>query len=556
MSKSSNKEKGLKISKYWLELNNWGLPFPGHVGLALWDALTAQRKSEYESIKKSAKELGQLIIIHYLGTNYRKLRRSFIGESRLYDKEQDYRTYSWKELVEELKYLFKKQGYGEEMINKYLEKAEKHLQKKGYLDEENKVYFFLLRLSEYKEYNRPISSEEISFASNIIRRGKYLITLKQNEYMEIRSKGFSALNGKKRTRLLTRTIEYREFREFVSRHGGLYPEEVLNNLVAGYNKGKHILLVGPPGAGKSFLAELLANYLGYELFRATASSSWTRYDFIGGPIISRNGFRWKSGILLKALSRHIRYISGEGDKEGVILLIDELNRCEADKVLAEFFTIYPGIDPEQWRIPEALIDEISGFGDEIDEETEIVLDYIKSNKVLPWGFRVVATINSWDITHLYTLGYALLRRFHIIEVQPRKIGDNDDMFKKTLFNRVSKIIKKTSNVDNQQLNEIIEKMTDISKVFIDNGFPLGIAYIVEATVDAYNIVKTKILNKTVEEAIDIALSSVLSSILSPEISKIMLPRKYIESLTRISKENRLSKYEKVVILVNRIVSTT
>lgn len=545
MSKSSNKEKGLKITKYWLEINNWGLPFPGHVGLALWGAITAKHKSEYKSIKKSAKELGQLIIIHYLGTNYHKLKRSFIGESKLYDKEQNYRTYSWKELVEELKYLFEKRGYSEEMINKYLEKAEKHLQKKGYLKEENKISFFLLRLSEYKEYNRPIFFKEISFVKNRALRGRYLIPLKQNEYREISNKGF-----------FVKTIDYKEFEEFVSRHGGFYSEEVLNSLVAGYNKGKHILLVGPPGAGKSLLAELLANYLGYELIRATASSSWTRYDFIGGPIISRNGFRWKSGILLKALSRHIRYTNGEGDKEGVILLIDELNRCEADKVLAEFFTIYPGIDPEQWRIPEALIDEIRGFGNEIDEETKIVLDYIESKKVLPWGFRVVATINSWDITHLYTLGYALLRRFHIIEVQPRKIGDNDDMFKKTLFNRVSKIIKKTNNVDNQQLNEIIEKMTDISKVFIDNGFPLGMAYIVEATVDAYNIVKTKILNKTVEEAIDIALSNVLSSILSPEISKIMLPRKYIESLTRISKENRLSKYEKVAIMVNRIVSTT
>lgn len=543
--------KILGFSKYWVEINNWRLPTLDHIGLTLW-GMIKKHILEYRGIRNSLEKFGELKIIHYIGSRVsHDLSKTFIGESVL-SKENNkiVREYSWSEIKKVLRKIFLDNGISSDTIDQYF------IAIRRIIRPSRSDRFFLFRLAEYRKYENPVKYDQVrDIISHITWIGRYLVPIRPEDYEAIHSRGLEKTKPRQQPSRPS-LIDYREFREYVSRNNGFYADSILNSIVSGYNKGKHLLLVGPPGTGKSYLTELLADYLNYELVSSTASSTWTRYDFIGGPIISSKGFKWRSGVFLLALAKHIEYMnesSGNTKFRGVLLLIDELNRCEADKVLAEFFTIYPGVDPSQWRLPQTLIDEIKSYDDR-DEAAEIILKYIRANNSLPWGFRVIATINTWDITHLYTLGYALLRRFHIIRVFPQKISDSEEeVLKRIVFNKARKVLKEISNVDNQRLSEVAEELTRIYKIFINNNFPLGIAYIIESVIDAYNLISMNI-SKDIKNAIDEALSRSLASILDPEISKIMIPKKYIDALVNIKKLGKLDDYRGLVEMVDSIVS--
>ncbi|MCB9678212.1 MAG: AAA family ATPase [Alphaproteobacteria bacterium] len=64
------------------------------------------------------------------------------------------------------------------------------------------------------------------------------------------------------------------------------PESIAGQCAAALSAGKHLLLVGPPGTGKTDLAYKLAAAATTEayiegLFTATASADWTTFETIG-----------------------------------------------------------------------------------------------------------------------------------------------------------------------------------------------------------------------------------------------------------------------------------
>ncbi|RLE49285.1 MAG: hypothetical protein DRJ31_05415, partial [Candidatus Methanomethylicota archaeon] len=253
--------------------------------------------------------------------------------------------------------------------------------------------------------------------SNITQGSSFLI--KEEEYNLLKDIALDrwGVTGLRVKRL---KVNLEDILKVVERYGLYYPRDVLVNALAALRSGKHLLLMGAPATGKSMLAKVLAEALGYELYACTASSAWTRYDFIGGPVLGENGrLEWRSGHLLKALARHFELEERGG---GVLLLIEELNRAEADKVLAEFFTMFPSSNYRDWKFPEGLAKEILSFKtreDALDEDAKRLLEYLeRSNYMIPGGFRVIATVNSFDRAYLFTLGYALQRRFVVLEIFP------------------------------------------------------------------------------------------------------------------------------------------
>lgn len=158
---------------------------------------------------------------------------------------------------------------------------------------------------------------------------------------------------------------------------------------------QHIMLYGPPGTGKTSLARWIASSLpGGQWTLVTGSSDWSSQDIIGGyQPIGGGDVDFVPGILLRSFDRP--------------LIIDEMNRCDIDKVIGPLFTVLSG---QQTTLPYR-----TDLSDK-DSQPYAILPRPKAgaaaHEFAPGAaWRLIATINSIDKASLYQMSYALSRRF-------------------------------------------------------------------------------------------------------------------------------------------------
>ena len=189
---------------------------------------------------------------------------------------------------------------------------------------------------------------------------------------------------------------------------------VYRQINAALASGKqHIMLYGPPGTGKTTLARHIASVLtGGKWTLVTGSSDWSSQDIIGGyQPVGGGSVAFIPGVLLRRFDRP--------------LIIDELNRCDIDKVIGPLFTVLSG---QQTTLPYRL-----------DIEDKDSLQYVILPESKPSAaahefapgphWRLVATINSIDKAALYQMSYALARRFGWVYVDaPRETAGFIDAF--------------------------------------------------------------------------------------------------------------------------------
>jgi 5-methylcytosine-specific restriction protein B len=157
---------------------------------------------------------------------------------------------------------------------------------------------------------------------------------------------------------------------------------------------QHFMLYGPPGTGKTTFAQYVAGALNERWTLITGSADWSSQDVIGGyQPVGDGKVSFVPGVLLQQFDRP--------------LIIDELNRCDIDKVIGPLFTVLSG---QRTTLPYR-----TNLADPKSPQYEILpkpYPGAEPHHFAPGPqWRLIATINSIDKAALYQMSYALSRRF-------------------------------------------------------------------------------------------------------------------------------------------------
>ncbi|MBI5102824.1 MAG: AAA family ATPase [Nitrospirae bacterium] len=178
------------------------------------------------------------------------------------------------------------------------------------------------------------------------------------------------------------------------------PEETFRDIIERLKTKRNVILQGPPGVGKTFVAQRVAYALmGYKdqdrVRMVQFHQSYSYEDFVRGYRPSENGgFILKDGIFYEFCLR------ARADERPYVFIIDEINRGNLSKILGELMMLI-----------------------EHDKRTPLYavpLVYHKdgeSNFFVPGNVYIIGLMNTADRS-LAMVDYALRRRFSFTNVMP------------------------------------------------------------------------------------------------------------------------------------------
>jgi len=209
-------------------------------------------------------------------------------------------------------------------------------------------------------------------------------------------------------------------------------DEVLKEVIGVVEKSKQVILMGPPGSGKTHLAMWVAHEMTKDnrgvWIPVQFHRSYRYEDFIERIVLkSSRGVMAEVAVEPQLFVRLCRYAQQNKEKK-IVLVIDEINRADVASVFGELMY--------------AL--EYRGY--------PVRLAYSGEELVVPENLYIIATAN--DIERgTFDIGVALRRRFEVIRVDTdesklrellQNLGAPDDVVNLAveIFNGVNKLFEK------------------------------------------------------------------------------------------------------------------
>lgn len=230
-------------------------------------------------------------------------------------------------------------------------------------------------------------------------------------------------------------------------------KEKYEDIIFDLEHKKNIILQGPPGVGKTFVAKRLAySHMGLKddskIQMIQFHQNYSYEDFIQGFRPTVDGkFKLKNGVFYEFCKKAQR-----DQINKYYFIIDEINRGNLSKIFGELMM---------------LIEH-----DKRGKEFEISLTYSQEEDdkfYIPDNLYLIGTMNTADRS-LALVDYALRRRFRFININP---AFSTDSFKKHMI---------TNGLELNLLNKIVSRMEQLNdKISSDtknlgNGYRIGHSY--------------------------------------------------------------------------------